>query len=98
MSTFFGEDYDEKLDEQWKAIIAEIDMYFKDGEVGGWSSGYCMKTWKDETLQNEADLEIFDLLLKIDVQNGADTSKIVRSLCYNGAFAAVKVRFRQNFY
>ena len=67
-------------------------MYFEDGNVGGYSSWYCSKTWNDETLENEADLEIFDLLLKIDIKNGADTSKIVLWLCNYGAFEAVKVR------
>ena len=51
-----------------------------------------MATWNDETLENDADLEIFDLLLKIDIKNGADTPKIVDWLCTYGAFAAVKVR------
>ena len=67
-------------------------MYFKDGYYGGWSLSYCRKTWNDSTLENEADLEIFDLLLEIDIINGADLSKIVESLCKNGAFEAVKVR------
>ena len=66
-------------------------LYLEDAAVGGWSSFYCRKTWNDWTLKNEADLTIFDLLFKIDVQNGADPSKIVRSLCFNGAFEAVKV-------
>ena len=67
-------------------------MYFKDHKVGGWSSYYCRNSWNDETLENETDLEIFDLLFKIDIQNGADTSKIVLWLCNYGAFEAVKVR------
>ena len=67
-------------------------MYFEDGQPGGWSSFYCSETWNDETLENDADLEIFDLLLKIDNKNGADTSKIVLFLCGYGAFEAVKVR------
>ena len=53
---------------------------------------YCKKTWNDSTLENDADLEIFDLLLKIDIQNGVDSYKIVRNLCFYGAFEAVKVR------
>ena len=60
--------------------------------VGGWSSHYCSETWNSETLENEADLEIFDILFKIDIQNGANASKIVHSLCQFGAFEAVKVR------
>ena len=67
-------------------------MYYADETVGGWSSLYCKKTWNDETLKNEADLEIFDDLLKIDIKNGADTFIIVHSLCLYGAFEAVKVR------
>ena len=67
-------------------------MYFEDGQVGGWSSFYCSETWNDSSLENDADFEIFDLLLKIDIQNGADTSKIVLFLCGYGAFEAVKVR------
>ena len=51
-----------------------------------------MQTWNDRTLENEADFEIFDLLLKIDIKNEADSSKIVESLCFYGAFEAVKVR------
>ena len=92
MSDYFGDRYDGRLNEQFEAVIIEIEIYFKDGQIGGWSSYYCKETWNDSTLENEADLEIFDLLLKIDIQNGADTSKIVRSLCRNGAFEAVKVR------
>ena len=65
---------------------------FQNGTVGGWSSLYCKVTWNDETLENDADLKIFDLLLKIDIKNGADTSNIVDSLCFYGAFEAVKVR------
>ena len=92
LSNYFGASYDEKVSEKWEAVIDEIEMYFKDGNVGGWSSYYCLKTWNDETLENDADFEIFDLLLKIDIKNGADPSKIVHSLCFDGAFEAVKVR------
>ena len=74
------------------AVIFEIETYFKDNAVGGWSSLYSRVTWNDWTLENNADLEIFDLLLKIDIKNGADTSKIVESLCLYGAFEAVKVK------
>ena len=92
LSNYFGAGYDEEVSEKWEAVIAEIETYFKDDCVGGWSSYYCKATWNDETLENEADLEIFDLLLKIDIKNGADTSKIVNWLCGYGAFEAVKVR------
>ena len=89
---YFAENYDGRLFKKWAAIINEIEAYFKDYKVGGWSSWYCKVTWNDETLENDADLEIFDLLFKIDIRNGADASKIVWSLCYVGAFEAVKVR------
>ena len=98
MSTYFEDDYDGILLEDFVGIVHEIQIYFKDGRVGGWSSFYCKVTWNDETLENEADLQIFDLLLKIDIQNGADTSKIVYWLCVYGAFKAVKVRFRQIYH
>ena len=91
MSIYFGENHDVKLLKKWEDVIIEIEIYFKDGHVGGWSNLYCRMTWNDETLENEADLEIFDLLLKIDIKNGADPSKIVRNLCFFGAFEAVKV-------
>ena len=84
---------DPKGAESWHPhIIREIDLYFEDVDVGGWSSYYCSKTWNDETLENDADLEIFDLLLKIDIKNGADHSKIVWNLYFHGAFEAVKVK------
>ena len=97
LMTHFEDDYDKRLPRKFLGIIIEIETYFKDGKVGGWSSWYCKKTWNDETLENEADLKIFDLLLKIDIQNGADSSEIVQQLCNNGAFEAVKVRFRLIF-
>ena len=84
--------YDKKVSKKWKDIIREIILYFKDGHFGGWSSYYCKKTWNDSTLENDADLEIFELLLKIDIRNGAHASKIVQQLCGYGAFEAVKVR------
>ena len=95
LSNYFGASYDGEVSEKWGDIILEINKYFKDGYFGGWSSYYCKKTWNDEILENEADLEIFDLLFKIDIKNGADLSKIVHSLCKNGAFEAVKVRQSQ---
>ena len=93
LSTYFGDDYDERLLGDFTGILVELEMYFKDGHVGGWSSAYCKMTWNDETLENEAELDIFHLLFEIDIKNGADTSKIVDRLCLNGAFEAVKVRF-----
>ena len=92
LSTSFGASYDQELSKKWKAFNDEMRMHFDDDYVGGWSSYYCKETWNDSTLENEADFEIFDLLLKIDIQNEADTSKIVHSLCMSGAFEAVKVR------
>ena len=92
LSTYFGASYDQKVSKKWRDIIQEIRRYFEDRKVGGWSSFYCKKTWNDSTLENEADLKIFDLLLEIDIKNGADASKIVHSLCFYGAFEAVKVR------
>ena len=92
LSNYFGASYDEEVSEKWEAVVFEQRLYFEDGKVGGWSSYYCQKTWNDETLENEADLQIFDLLLKIDIKNGADMSKIVWCLCLDGAFEAVKVR------
>ena len=92
LSNYFGAGYDQKASNKWRDIIREIDLYFEDVDVGGWSSYYCSKTWNDETLENDADVEIFDLLLKIDIKNGADHSKIVWNLCFHGAFEAVKVK------
>ena len=89
---YFGASYDEKVSKKWKDIFSELEMYLKDGHVGGWSSFYCKLTWNDSTLVNDADLEIFDLLFEIDIKNGAEASKLVQSLCVNGAFEAVKVR------
>ena len=89
---YFGENYDERLFKKCAAIIIEIETYFKDGYVGGWSIWYCKMTWNDKTLENDADFEIFDLLLEIDIKNGADPTKIVQILCGYGAFEAVKVR------
>ena len=91
LSNYFGASYDEEVSEKWKAVIYEIETYFDDRKSDGWSSLYCSKTWNDDTLENEADLEIFDLLFKIDIKNGANLSKIVMSLCLDGAFEAVKV-------
>ena len=98
LSNYFCAGYDEELYNEWVALFYEIETYFDDGGVGGWSSWYCSENWNDETLENEADLEIFDLLLKIDTQNGADPSKIVHSLCFLGAFEAVKVENKFPFH
>ena len=92
LSNYFGTGYGEEISGKWEAFIYEIETNFKDGHVGGYSSYYCKVTWNDETLENDADLEIFDLLLKIDIKNGADSSKIVQGLCKDGAFEAVKVK------
>ena len=91
LSNYFDASYDQKETKKLRDIIREIKRYFKDGSVGGWSSLYCKVTWNDQTLENDADFEIFDILLKIDIQNGADQSKIVNSLCNYGAFETVKV-------
>ena len=92
LSNYFGASYDKRVSEKWKDVIRKLRLYFEEGLVGGWSSYYCSKTWNDSTLENDADLKIFDLLFKIDIKNGADASKIVHSLCGYGAFEAVKVR------
>ena len=91
LSDYFGDHFDGRLNEQLEAVIVEIETYFKNSYIGGWSSYYCKKTWNEETLENDADFEIFDLLFKIDIQNEADLSKIVDSLCLHGAYEAVKV-------
>ena len=92
LSNYFCACYDEEVSKKWKNVILEQRLYFEDGFVGGWSTYYCQKTWNDSTLENDADWEIFDLLLKIDIKNRADTSKIVHALCFYGAFEAAKVR------
>ena len=95
MSDYFGHRYDGRLTEQFEAVMIETELYFNDDHVGGWSTYYCKWTWNDSTLENDADLEIFDLLFKIDIQNGADSSKIIVWLSTYGAFEAVQVRFRR---
>ena len=92
LSIYFGDNYDKEGSRKWFAVIYEIGLYFEEDACGGWSILYCKGTWNVETLENEADLKIFDLLLKIDIKNGADTSRIVESLCLRGAFEAVKAR------
>ena len=49
-------------------------------------------TWDEERLKCDADWALFDLLFQIDLENGADRTKILNSLCLLGAFGAVKVR------
>ena len=73
------------------AITSEGELYFKEGNVGGYSSMYCKLAWDENRLKCEADFELFDLLFQIDVENGADRTKILDNLCLNGAFGAVKV-------
>ena len=92
LSTYFGASFDRKVSRKWRDIIRETETYFKDGSYGGYSSLHCEETWNDSTLENDADLKIFDLLFKIDIQNGAHPSKIVNSLFIVGAFDAVKVK------
>ena len=67
-------------------------MYFKEGYVGGYSGFYSKVAWNKKSLKNDADLALFDLLYEIDLENGADRTKILDSLCFYGAFGAVKVR------
>ena len=90
---YFGKNGDAGLFEKFEALIFETELYFKVGEEGGWSGYYCAKTWNDEALENEADLQIFDLLFEIDNKNGADSSIIFEVVCHFGAFEAIKVRF-----
>ena len=92
LTNYFGPGYGEEISGKWESVFVEQRLYFEDGAVGGWSSYYCKTTWNESTLENDADLEIFDLLFEIDIKNGADESKIVGSLCQFGAFEAVKVR------
>ena len=75
-----------------KYIQIESEIYFKEGVFGGYSSCYCVGAWNEEKLKNEADLTLFELLFEIDVENGADTTKILHTICLVGAFEAVKVR------
>ena len=92
LTNYFGPGYGEEIFGKWGSVIDEIRLYFEDDAVGGWSSCYFKFTWNDETRKNDANLRIFDLLLKIDIKNGADISKIVLLLCHVGAFEAVRVR------
>ena len=89
---YFGDTYIEKDFEMFKNAIKDTVLFFKDDSIGGWSNLYCKRTWNDMTLKNDADLEIFDLLFKIDLMNGAKPSTIIFWLCYYGAFEILKVR------
>ena len=73
-----------------KGIKTEGERYFKYNL--GYSCCYCIMAWNENKLKNEADLALFDLLLEIDVKNGADTTTILKNICLVGAFGAVKVR------
>ena len=73
-------------------IKEESELYFKERCIGGYSSHYCKVAWNEKSLKNDADLAVFDLLYEIDLENGADRTKILGSLCLDGAFGAVKVR------
>ena len=88
LSTYFGASYVKANFDKWLSVVLEILFHL----IGGYSGCYCAVTWNDETLKNDANLEIFDLLYKIDIKNGADPSKIVHCLCIRGAFEAVKVK------
>ena len=91
LSFYFGEYYDEKLWEEWEAILIEMRLYFQNDNVGGWSSVYCTETWNASTLENDADWNVFNILFKIDTENQANLSKIFSYLCHDGAFEIIKV-------
>ena len=88
---YFGSAFEEDV-EGLEKIKLESALYFKEVFFGGYSSYYCMKAWDEKSLKNDADLAVFDLLYEIDLENGADRTKILVSLCRQGAFGAVKVR------
>ena len=71
-------------------IKYESRLYFKFRTPGGYCSLYCNMALDEENLKNDADLSLFDLLLQIDIENGAEPTKILNSICLNGAFGAVK--------
>ena len=74
-------------------IKYETKLYFdQEDTVGGYSSLYCKKAWDEKRLTCDADLALFELLFQIDVENGAETTRILDNLCLLGAFAAVEVR------
>ena len=91
MAINFGQIYDENFFKIWEAILIETKLYLKRDWIGGWSSFYCKAAWNDSTLENDVNLDIFDLLLEIDKRNGANPSTIVLGLCNCGAFEAIKV-------
>ena len=73
-------------------IKYESETYFKEMKVGGYSSFYCKLALDENRLKNDADLDLFELLFQIDLENGADRTKVLNILCHFGAFGAVKVR------
>ena len=88
---YFGSDFDMQKIGVLEGIIYESETYFKESKIGAYSSMYCKMAWNEESLTNDADMLVFDILYRIDVENGADTTKILDSTCFNGAFGAVKV-------
>ena len=88
---YFGSGFETEQVNGLEEIKLESVLYFKEGYAGGYSSFYCSVAWDEERLKNDADLAVYDLLFQIDLENGADTTKILNSLCLNGAFGAVKV-------
>ena len=88
---YFGSAFEEEV-EGLEEIKNESELYFKEGTVRGYSSYYCLEAWDEKSLKNDADLVVFDLLYEIDLENGADRTNILSSLCLYGAFGAVKVR------
>ena len=89
---YFGSSFEKEKVEGLEEIKYESGMYFKEENNGGYSGYYCQKAWNEERLKNDADLAVFDLLFQIDLENGADRTNILDSLCFYGAFGAVKVR------
>ena len=88
---YFGSAFEEDV-EGLEQIKEESEMYFKEGCTGGHSSYYCKLAWDEKRLKSDADFAVFDLLYEIDLENGADRTKILNGLCLLGAFGAVKVR------
>ena len=87
---YFGSDFDEEQAVTLEGIKFEGVIY--SSKVGGYSTFYCQMALAKGRLKNDADLAVFDLLFKIDLENGADSTKILNQLCCFGAFGAVKVR------
>ena len=88
---YFGSAFEEDV-EGLEHVKLESIVYFEEGKIGGYSSYYCKAACDEKSLKNDADLAVFDLLYEIDVENGADRTQILSSLCFDGAFGAVKVR------